>query len=124
MTPIEPPEDPPTQRRGDEPPDRHPSTGPSRFVEDPTGRSMPYAFGDIIGKGGMGEVVLAYDRRVGRDVAIKRLRADNPSESEVERFLREARIQARLDHPAIVPVHESGHDLQGRPYFTMKRLSG
>src|SRR5262249_8384685 len=40
------------------------------------------------------------------------------------RFLREARIQARLDHPAIVPVYEHGHDGKGRPYFTMKPLAG
>jgi tRNA A-37 threonylcarbamoyl transferase component Bud32 len=93
-------------------------------VEDPTGRAMQYAFGDVIGKGGMGEVVLAHDRRIGRDVAVKRLRDDRPSEVDVERFLREARIQARLDHPAIVPVHEIGTDMRGRPFFTMKRLSG
>jgi len=38
--------------------------------------------------------------------------------------LREAKIQARLQHPAIVPVHELGRDAEGRPYFTMKRLAG
>jgi serine/threonine-protein kinase len=93
-------------------------------LDDDTGQSMPYALGDVIGKGGMGEVVVAYDRRVGRDVAIKRMRADAPSEMDVERFLREARIQARLDHPAIAPVHEIGQDPAGRPYFVMKRLHG
>src|SRR5437660_492825 len=92
--------------------------------DDDTGRSMPYALGDVIGKGGMGEVVVAYDRRVGRDVAIKRMRADAPRDADVERFLREARIQARLDHPAIAPVHEIGRDPTGRPYFVMKRLRG
>jgi eukaryotic-like serine/threonine-protein kinase len=72
----------------------------------------------------MGEVVLAHDPRLGRDVAIKRMRQADPNEEAVERFLREAKIQARLDHPAIVPVHELGHDVEGRPYFTMKRLAG
>jgi len=83
-----------------------------------------YTFGDVIGRGGMGEVVSARDLRIGRDVAIKRMRGDTPSDAAVTRFLREARIQARLDHPAIVPVHELGVDADGRPYFTMKRLAG
>ncbi len=52
------------------------------------------------------------------------MRTADPTTDEVERFLREATIQARLDHPAIVPVHELGHDAEGRPYFTMKRLAG
>jgi serine/threonine-protein kinase len=52
------------------------------------------------------------------------MRAAAPTVDTVTRFLREAHIQARLDHPAIVPVHELGHDKDGRPYFTMKRLAG
>jgi hypothetical protein len=83
-----------------------------------------YMFGTVIGKGGIGEVIAAHDLRVGRDVAIKRLRTGNPSPDEIQRFLREARIQARLDHPAIPPVHELGRDAAGRPYFAMKRLAG
>jgi hypothetical protein len=83
-----------------------------------------YAMGEVIGRGGIGEVVLAHDLRVGRDVAIKRLRTPHPSEDQAARFLREARIQARLEHPAIPPVHELGVDDQGRPFFTMKRLAG
>jgi len=83
-----------------------------------------YDVGDVIGRGGMGEVVSAHDRRIGRDVAIKQMRGETPSAATIGRFLREARIQARLDHPAIVPVYELGLDPAGRPYFTMKRLAG
>ncbi len=83
-----------------------------------------YHFGDVIGKGGMGEVVAAHDLRIGRDVAVKRMHDGMADADAVARFLREARIQARLDHPAIVPVHELGTDAEGRPYFTMKRLAG
>jgi serine/threonine-protein kinase len=83
-----------------------------------------YDLGAVIGRGGMGEVVLARDLRIGREVAIKRLTAEDPSDDSIARFVREARIQARLDHPAIVPVHELGCDAHGRPYFTMKRLAG
>jgi len=77
----------------------------------------------VIGRGGMGEVVAARDLRIERGVALKRMRGQASPEA-TERFLREAKIQARLDHPAIVPVHELGHDAEGVPYFTMKRLAG
>jgi len=83
-----------------------------------------YSLGEVIGTGGIGEIITAQDLRVGRDVAIKRLRTPSPTPEETARFLREARIQARLDHPAIAPVHELGRDRDGRPYFTMKRLAG
>ena len=39
-------------------------------------------------------------------------------------FLREARIQGRLEHPAIAPVHELGRDSHGLPFFVMKKLAG
>jgi serine/threonine-protein kinase len=77
-----------------------------------------------IGKGGMGEVMAARDEQIGRDVAIKRMRAAAPSERAIKRFLREASIQGRLEHPAIVPVHEIGHDTDGLPFFVMKKLTG
>ena len=77
-----------------------------------------------IGKGGMGEVMLARDEQVGRDVAIKRMRAANPSERAIQRFLREASVQGGLEHPAIVPVHEIGRDTDGLPFFVMKKIAG
>jgi serine/threonine-protein kinase len=93
---------------------------------DATGQApLPgYELGALIGRGGMGEVVAARDPRIGRDVAIKRMKAKSPTPEAIERFLREAKIQARLDHPAIAPVHELGYDRDGLPYFTMKRLAG
>src|SRR3569623_1872458 len=77
-----------------------------------------------IGKGGMGEVMLARDEQVGREVAIKRMRAANPSQRAIARFLREASVQGRLEHPALVPVHEIGRDSDGLPFFVMKRVTG
>jgi len=95
------------------------------FVDAPRDAALPnYAVARTIGLGGMGEVVVARDMRIGRDVAIKRLRSPSPSATSVARFMREARIQALLDHPSVVPVHEIGTDSAGQPYFTMKRLSG
>ena len=83
-----------------------------------------YQLSGVLGRGGMGEVMLAHDPRIGRDVAIKLLHDDLPDDETLARFLREAKIQARLEHPAIVPVHEIGRDEDGRPYFTMKRIAG
>jgi serine/threonine-protein kinase len=96
------------------------------MVDDEPGVVLPqagYELGDVIGRGGMGEVIAAHDRRMGREVALKRMHG-SASPRAIARFLREARIQARLDHPAIVPVHELAVDDDGRPYFTMKRLAG
>ena len=98
-----------------------PTWGASTFASLP---DPGYQLGELIGRGGMGEVVVAQDQRIGREVAVKRIRGTSPSHDSVARFLREARIQARLDHPAIVPVYELGTDSDGRPYFTMKRLTG
>jgi serine/threonine-protein kinase len=98
-----------------------PTWSASEFVSLP---DPGYQIGELIGRGGMGEVIAAHDQRIGRDVAVKRIRSQAPSPDVVMRFLREARIQARLDHPAIVPVYELGTDGEGKPYFTMKRLAG
>ncbi len=63
-----------------------------------------------LGDGGFGEVYRAYDPRLDRDVAIKILKQPNPGERVMERFFREARAVARLDHPNIVAVHDAGYD--------------
>jgi serine/threonine-protein kinase len=77
-----------------------------------------------LGKGGMGVVHLCHDARLRRDVALKTapdaLAADPAIRSML---LREARIQARLEHPAIVPVHDLGA-ADGVPFFTMRRIEG
>ena len=118
--------DDPTLTPSEVPPATDPSpTAPTGLHHAASPLDAPgYDLGELIGRGGMGEVRLARDRRIGREVAIKRLLSANPAEDELARFLREARIQARLDHPAIVPVHELGYDAEGQPYFTMKRLTG
>jgi eukaryotic-like serine/threonine-protein kinase len=82
-----------------------------------------YRIGDVLGQGGMGEVLSARDEQIGRPVAIKRLRVENPTPEIMARFLREARIQGRLEHPAVVPVHELWNE-DGQPFFVMKQLTG
>jgi len=74
------------------------------------------------GRGGLGRVSRAHDRELGRDVAIKELISRN--DIHEARFLREALITARLEHPGIVPVHEAGRWPDGTPFYAMKLVSG
>jgi eukaryotic-like serine/threonine-protein kinase len=74
------------------------------------------------GRGGLGRVSRAHDRELGRDVAIKEL-ISRGRRSEA-RFLREALITARLEHPGIVPVHEAGRWPDGTPFYAMKLVAG
>ncbi len=83
-----------------------------------------YELIDEIGRGGMGVVYKARDRRLGRLVAVKMIRsAALASPAEVERFLAEARAKARLDHPNLVPIFEVG-EADGLPYFVMALVDG
>jgi eukaryotic-like serine/threonine-protein kinase len=97
---------------------------PPRRPSEPLEPGDRYQLGDTIARGGMGEVLTAHDADIGREVAIKRMRAPNPTPLALARFLREARIQGRLDHPAIVPVYELAYDETGCPFFAMKKLCG
>ena len=77
-----------------------------------------------IGEGGMGSVFIAYDLELDREVAVKMLASALVNEPElVERFEREARLMAKLDHPNLVPIYDVGRH-QGRPYLVMKLLEG
>lgn len=99
--------------RGGPPSPRPPTPGRSsaRFTEQ-----------SELGRGGMGRVALAQDHLLTRDVAIKHALSEDPG--VLARFAREVRITARLEHPAIVPVHDAGHDEHGRPYYVMRRIEG
>jgi serine/threonine protein kinase len=83
-----------------------------------------YESGPVLGEGGMGVVHLRRDRATGRYVAQKTLHPDAVDKRTQRRFVREARAQAQLEHPAIVPVYDLGRDPQGGVFFTMKRVRG
>ncbi len=76
-----------------------------------------------IGTGGMAHVYHAYDRQHERDVAIKIMRPELSAAIGVERFLREIRIEARLQHPNILPLHDSGA-VDGLLYYVMPYIEG
>jgi len=85
-------------------------------------RVGPYEIVAQVGAGGMGEVFRARDQRLGREVAIKRLRADTPDDAR-ERFWREARSAAAISHPNICAIYDVG-ELDGVPWLAMELLSG
>ena len=76
----------------------------------------------VVARGGMGTIVAAMDRRLGRTIALKELHVDQPGLRA--RFEREALLTARLQHPAIVSVHEAGRWPGGAPFFAMKLVAG
>jgi eukaryotic-like serine/threonine-protein kinase len=85
--------------------------------------SNRYAIEGEIGRGGTAVVYRARDRVRGMDVAIKMMRADVMGSLSIERFLLEIRQTARLPHPHIVPVLDSG-EIDGRPYFVLPFMDG
>ncbi len=75
-----------------------------------------------VARGGMGRIIAAHDRILGRPVALKELL--HPDPGQAARFRREALITARLQHPAIVPVYQAGRWPSGEPFYAMKLVAG
>ena len=76
-------------------------------------------------KGGLGQVSLALDQELNREVALKQIQeryADDPNSRS--RFLLEAEITGGLEHPGIVPVYGLGHYADGRPFYAMRFIRG
>jgi WD40 repeat protein len=95
------------------------SDGTPDFAADGSTR---YVIERELARGGLGRVLIAYDRRLGRTVAIKEVLLETPDARR--RFVREALLTARLEHPAIVPVHDVGRWPSGELFYCMKRVSG
>jgi serine/threonine protein kinase len=103
------------------------TASPTRSVDPPTGafegcRFRPTRF---VASGGLGDVYAALDVEFDRNVALKRIRPDRLSDPRVQsRFLREATLTARLEHPGIAPVYGKGRDADGGPFYAMRFLAG
>lgn len=78
----------------------------------------------LLGRGGVGEVYRAHHETLDVDVALKVLRAEVEGPEAVERFLREARLAARLEHPAIARTIDFGRAEDGAPFIVMELLDG
>jgi len=78
-----------------------------------------------IGTGGLGLILRVRDTRLDREVAVKILQRRHLNDPElVTQFLREAKITARLQHPGVIPIHDSGETAAGLPYFVMRIIEG
>jgi WD40 repeat protein len=104
------------------------ATGPGRYASRPSAQALPlveldrYDIGGEYDHGAIGRILRARDRRLNRPVAIKELMVrDGDAEA---RFVTEAFITARLQHPSIVPVYEAGRWSTGEPFYAMKFVSG
>ncbi|MFC9844164.1 Stk1 family PASTA domain-containing Ser/Thr kinase [Streptomyces sp. NPDC060223] len=97
-------------------------------MEEPRRLGGRYELSHVLGRGGMAEVYLAHDTRLGRTVAVKTLRADLARDPSFQaRFRREAQSAASLNHPAIVAVYDTGEDyIDGTsiPYIVMEYVDG
>jgi serine/threonine protein kinase len=78
----------------------------------------------LLGSGGMGQVKLARQRALQRDVALKMVNPEDASPTTAGALLREGVVTGCLEHPNIVPVHMLGMDRGGRPVIVMKRVEG
>ncbi len=76
-------------------------------------------------RGGLGEVFVAYDKELHREVALKEIRPDRAGNAASRaRFVLEAEITGRLEHPGIVPVYGQGEFGGGRPFYAMRFIQG
>ena len=84
-----------------------------------------YQLGSNFARGGLGQIWMANDIRLRREVAYKELLpAALKTPNAVERFLEEAQITGQLEHPSIVPVYDIGYQHNGTPYYSMKLVRG
>ncbi|MFO0801315.1 MAG: serine/threonine-protein kinase [Gemmataceae bacterium] len=120
-----------------------PSAGRTASEADPVSENSTKAFGvatapaslpapderyelrSFLARGGMGEVWTAYDRVLNREVALKLLRDDGKHHTpSASRFVEEARITGKLQHPGIPPIHDLGTLRDGRAFIAMKLIRG
>ena len=110
-----------------------PTANPSSAISFNQGQpSSPKPSADVghftkgreIARGGMGAILKANDRMLGRTVAMKVVLEDRASEDARMRFIREATVLGQLEHPNIIPIHELGKDDDGNLFYTMKMVEG
>ena len=123
---------------GDSAPEKPATTGPKVVLKTAAPAHAPppptpaknkevaghYTKGRELARGGMGAILEADDQLLGRTVAMKVILGREADEDARLRFIREATVLARLEHPNIVPIHEMGKDADGNLFYTMKMVAG
>jgi WD40 repeat protein len=100
-------------------------SGRGRPAEEPATEGPRFEVLAPHARGGLGEVFLAFDRELRRRVALKELQSRLAHDPDAQaRFLREAEVTGRLEHPGIVPVYSLGRYPDGRPYYAMRLIEG
>ncbi len=95
------------------------------IVAKPSPPKHRYRVIKTFAKGGLGEVFIAEDQELKRSVALKEIQREHCDHSESRRrFVLEAEVTGRLEHPGIVPVYGLGHYEDGRPYYAMRFIHG
>ncbi len=116
---------PPTQR--DSPTRSDPKSRRPASPADAAGMTPGDRFDvqQVLAQGGLGVVFLARDREIDRTVALKQIKSQWADDGDARaRFLLEARVTGRLEHPGVAPVYALGADETGRPYYAMRLIRG
>lgn len=87
-------------------------------------QQIDYRVLELLGEGGMGQVHLAEQVALGRNVAVKQIRSSQSSDLVQREFLKEASVTGKLEHPNIVPIYEVGQTHQGNLFYSMKNIQG
>ncbi|HEV3165606.1 MAG TPA: protein kinase [Isosphaeraceae bacterium] len=100
-------------------------TGHAREIPTSAAEGQRYRILRPHARGGLGEVFLALDPELNREVALKELQADRAYDSHSQsRFLLEAEVTGRLEHPGVVPIYGLGRYADGRPFYAMRFIEG
>ncbi|HVC94968.1 MAG TPA: serine/threonine-protein kinase, partial [Pirellulales bacterium] len=97
---------------------------PARTLGAPTSAAGRFRILRSHAKGGLGEVFVAHDGELNRDVAVKQIQQHADASASRARFLLEAEITGGLEHPGVVPVYGLGTDADGRPFYAMRFIQG
>jgi eukaryotic-like serine/threonine-protein kinase len=96
----------------------------TELVDAPDLEGTRYELRGRVGRGGMGTIWRAFDRELGREVALKVMNGPDARPGGIARLRTEAQVLARLEHPGLVPVHDIGSLPDGRLFYAMKLVRG